>query len=339
MSLLSDLRVGSANIDLNVKRLFRDATGIATVPGTGTTQADGAPLTTSTAALTVSDGTVGWVLPPAKKGMRIMATNTVAAQTALVYAAVGEVINAIGTTAAFSQLGGSRAEYICDADAHWYVAAANLTGTSTTSTTAELNYLDLVTLGTGAASKAVVLDTGDDYIWPAAGILTYGVLKDPAGTTLGATAAELNKSDGIVATAYQVVVEELTFTQTTGSGTYTGTIAMPAGSQILDVAVHGIALWDGDTTSSLVVGDGGTANGFFTATDLKATDLLAGEVNNFEHPGGKAGVFIGSEQRVLYDSGARSVIGVLTQVGTGTTGRTRLVVTYANPTAVAATKA
>jgi hypothetical protein len=60
---------------------------------------------------------------------------------------------------------------------------------------AELAYLDIATLGTGAASKAVVLDAGEDYVWPATGILTYGVLKDPAGTTLGATVAELNKND------------------------------------------------------------------------------------------------------------------------------------------------
>lgn len=66
------------------------------------------------------------------------------------------------------------------------------TGTAVTSTAAELNYLDLTTLGTGAASKAVVLDAGDDYTWPATGILTYGVLND--GTTqLNATAAELNQ--------------------------------------------------------------------------------------------------------------------------------------------------
>jgi len=60
-----------------------------------------------------------------------------------------------------------------------------------TATAAELNYVDIATLGTGAASKAVVLDTGDDYTWPSAGILTYGVLND--GTTaLNATALELN---------------------------------------------------------------------------------------------------------------------------------------------------
>lgn len=56
------------------------------------------------------------------------------------------------------------------------------------------DYLEM-TKGTGVASRAVVLDSGDDFIWPATGILTYGVLKDPAGTTLGATAAELNYLD------------------------------------------------------------------------------------------------------------------------------------------------
>lgn len=62
-----------------------------------------------------------------------------------------------------------------------------------TATAAELNYLDITSLGTGAASKAVVLDTGDDYTWPAAGVLTYGVLAD-ASTTIGATAAEINSA-------------------------------------------------------------------------------------------------------------------------------------------------
>jgi len=61
-----------------------------------------------------------------------------------------------------------------------------------TASYAELNYNDITTLGTGAASKSVVLDAGEDYTWPATGILTYGVLKDPAGTALTATTAEIN---------------------------------------------------------------------------------------------------------------------------------------------------
>ncbi len=71
---------------------------------------------------------------------------------------------------------------------------------ASTTSQAEDNYLDITTLGTGAASKAVVLDSGEDYTWPATGVLTYGVLND--GTTaLGATAAELNNAADISAQA------------------------------------------------------------------------------------------------------------------------------------------
>lgn len=150
------------------------------------------------------------------------------------------------------------------------------------------------------------------------------------------SAAELDKLDGITANGAITVTETRVFTET-GAGTYTGTIVVPAGSYTLDVAVHGIALWDAATSASMIVGDTDD-DGFFTATNLKATDLLAGEVNNIEHPGGKAGVYIASEQRVLYNEAARTINGIVTSVGAGTAGRTHLVVTYVTPTAVAATK-
>jgi hypothetical protein len=78
-------------------------------------------------------------------------------------------------------------------DGTLFCDAFDLNGTGVTATGAELNYLDITTLGTGAASKAVVLDAGEDYTWPATGVLTYGVLND--GTTaLAATALELNRT-------------------------------------------------------------------------------------------------------------------------------------------------
>ena len=76
-------------------------------------------------------------------------------------------------------------------------------GAATTATAAELNYLDITTLGTGAASKAVVLDADEDYTWPATGVLTYGVLSDGT-TTLTATVAELNILDTVTATAAEL---------------------------------------------------------------------------------------------------------------------------------------
>jgi len=65
----------------------------------------------------------------------------------------------------------------------------SLGGTAVTATAAELNYLDLTALGTGEGSKAVVLDAGEDFTWPATGVLTYG------GTGITATGAEINYLD------------------------------------------------------------------------------------------------------------------------------------------------
>lgn len=155
----------------------------------------------------------------------------------------------------------------------------------------------------------------------------------------GVSAAELAKLDALASDAYPVVMASVLFTETAGAGTYTGTISLPAGSRIIDIGVDGIALWTAATSASMIVGDGADNDGFFVATNLKATDLLAGEINNIEHPGGLAGAYIASEQRVLYSAAARDVIGVVTTVGgSGTAGRTRLYVAYATATATNATK-
>lgn len=183
------------------------------------------------------------------------------------------------------------------------------------------------------------------YLDPVAGaareaLNAMAVTAAELGTLHGATptTAEINRLTGIPAAAGIVLMQSVLFTQTSGNGTYTGTIALPANSRIIDIGVDGIVLWDASTSASMVVGDAGSANGFFTATDLKATDLLAGEINNIEHPGGKAGAYIAAEQRVLYSATARNVIGVVTQVGTGAAGRTRLYVVYAVAVVGAATK-
>lgn len=149
------------------------------------------------------------------------------------------------------------------------------------------------------------------------------------------------KVNGVAAPAldYIVKMQEVTFTETSGAGVWTGTMALPAGSRIIDIGVDGQALWTSQTSADIIVGDDVDPDGFFTTTDLKATDLLAGEINNLEHPGGKAGAYIASEQRNLYSASARNVIAVITKVGTtGTAGRTRVYVCYAVPTAVAAVK-
>jgi hypothetical protein len=169
--------------------------------------------------------------------------------------------------------------------------------------------------------------------------LPSGAALKLAGVAISATAAQLNRASEVGSAASVLQMQEVTFTQTTGDGTYTGTLALPAGARIVDLGVDGQVLWNAGTSANIIVGDDVDPDGFFTETDLNATDLLAGEINNLEHPGGKAGAYITGEQRNLYQATARNVIGVVAQVGTGTNGRTRLYVVYAVPTATAATKA
>lgn len=107
-------------------------------------------------------------------------------------------------------------------------------GVEVTATAAELAYLDITTLGTGAASKAVVLNASGDYTYPATATIVYpssatltlqsGSTFDVAGTfnigavAMTATAAELNYLDiaslGTGAVSKAVVLS--------ATGTYTG---------------------------------------------------------------------------------------------------------------------
>ena len=110
--------------------------------------------------------------------------------------------------------------------------ALKIGGISATATAAELNYLDITTLGTGAASKAVVLDAGEDYTWPTAGVLTYG------GTAVTANGAEMNYLDlttlGTGAASKAVVLdtgEDYTW-PTAGVLTYGGTGITSTGAEL-----------------------------------------------------------------------------------------------------------
>jgi hypothetical protein len=128
-----------------------------------------------------------------------------------------------------------------------------------------------------------------------------------------------------------------------GAGTYTASVALPAGATLVDIIVDGIALWTAGTSATMKVGDGTDDDGYFTAVNLKATDLLAGESINFYAAGGKAGADIANSQvNRRYSAAARTIAGVVTSVGAGTAGRTRMTVIYTAPRScdvVAATKA
>jgi hypothetical protein len=171
----------------------------------GNSAATAAPLTKQVSAVTASNGTKAVSLPAAAETQApLLVINTVTTATLPVYPLDGgnDNINGGAEDAAWTLGPGQAGWFVPVSATQWWVMPA----TSLTATTAELQYLDIATLGTGAASKAVVLDSGEDYTWPATGVLTYGVLKDPAGTTLGATVAEINMAADV--SAKNVVITE-----------------------------------------------------------------------------------------------------------------------------------
>lgn len=145
-------------------------------------------------------------------------------------------------------------------------------------------------------------------------------------------------SGGIVNGLAEVHAQEITFTETGGALTYTGSVTIPAGSTILDIIVNGVALWDNSGAVTMKVGDVAVDNGYFTGINLKATDLLAGESISFESAGGKAGAYIANSQvSPRYSASARTISGIITTASTGgSAGRTRMTVLWVEPAVTSA---
>ena len=124
------------------------------------------------------------------------------------------------------------------------------------------------------------------------------------------------------------------------AGVHTVAIQVPAYSILLDVGIIGVALWNQGTSAGLIAGDADDDNGFIVSTDMKATDLLAGESiwvgSGTALAGGKIGAYIANSQWTIgsgvapqYNTASRVVTFTLTTVGTAaTTGETICVVKY-----------
>lgn len=183
---------------------------------------------------------------------------------------------------------------------------------------------------------------------------------DAAGVT--STAAELNKLDTVTATAAQieklasvssagglVFTEGVSFTED-GSGTsYVGTVVIPAGAVVHEIAFTTTVLWDG-TSATLKVGDDDDDDGYFTGVNLKATDLVVGEVLSTADDGlwggvdgaylttaGRRGQAAGGDSGFYY-GGANNVIFTVTPgAADGSAGRSFGWVRYSVPTFTAST--
>lgn len=140
-------------------------------------------------------------------------------------------------------------------------------------------------------------------------------------------------------TGTPVVCEERTFTEVAtfaAATTYTASVTIPAGATLVDIIVSQVALWTDATAASLEIGDATDPDGYYTAVDLKATDLLATQSLSFAQEGGVGGAyFAGTNTHILhrYNAAAHTITMVATATaGGGTAGRTRVLVVYALPT-------
>ncbi|HYE56886.1 MAG TPA: hypothetical protein VD948_00195 [Rhodothermales bacterium] len=148
-----------------------------------------------------------------------------------------------------------------------------------------------------------------------------------------------------------VISKTVAFTENASATTHTGTVVLPVGSTLHDIMITNKALWTGGT-ATMKVGDSADDDGYFVGVDMKATDLLVGEVLSLassETWGGKNGAYLvaatgrkgpTATNFGLYMDAGTSIIGVIT-VGTPATtvGRTFMTVTYSVGTASAAVAA
>lgn len=162
-----------------------------------------------------------------------------------------------------------------------------------------------------------------------------------SGTSVTLTATELGLLDGLTGVPVQSALRS--FTETTGAGTYTASVSVPAGALIHDIKVWSTALWTATTSATMKVGDATDDDGWFVGVNLKATDLLVGEEINFVQTGGKEGAYLSTStglRSAAYSASARTISGSVVTVGAaGSAGRTFMLVSWSLPTATAAAKA
>jgi hypothetical protein len=158
MSMLSKIAVAASIADFAVKKFFFDLLKIDTVAAAGSLISDATPLKYGRNVVTAANGTKAVRLPKAEVDASVVIINTVANQTLIVFPELAtDQINAITAGDAFSLVGGARGEFLCDTNGHWYVAAANLTGTSTSATTLQLDQAAIPSAGVETVAATNVI--------------------------------------------------------------------------------------------------------------------------------------------------------------------------------------
>ena len=230
MSVLSRLGIAASQLDLEVKKFLRGLLATSTIAAAGSDQTDATAITTGRVMVTAADGAKGVILPVAEIDMAVEVVNTVSNQDLLVYPNTSAQINALTvTTGAFTVVAGASRTFFCDAALHWYTGSANLTGVSTTASTAELNVLDGAVAANATTGKAAILGTN--------GAITFGGAVTAVGSFIIGSAdlseADLEQLDGI--TAGQSAPSKALVTDAAESLLWTTTDATASETVTLDV--------------------------------------------------------------------------------------------------------
>lgn len=244
-----------------------DAMTREALAATGTDAATGAVLTKQVTAVTASDGTKAVVLPAAAVATGpffVMNTVLTSGANLKVFPVDGgnDNINGEAEDAAFTMGPGAAAWFIPTSTTQWYVSdkAGVLTTKAednildgVTATAAELNYNDVATLGTLAASKAWTSDGSLDTVMPTGGLLTVqsgGAVTFNSGSTLtvdgttATTAAAAEHGAGAIGTAATPKTRRWTdrgviVTQTTFD--LTGLASVATANDVIGLAAGGVA--------------------------------------------------------------------------------------------------
>jgi hypothetical protein len=169
-----------------------------------------------------------------------------------------------------------------------------------------------------------------------------------AGVTDSSTSTLTNKTITDPAGSGFMITKLVAFTENATNTIHTGTVTLPAGAWLHNIEITNSVLWTGGT-ATMKVGDSVDDDGYFAGIDLKATDLVLGEVLSAADStnwGGKNGAYLvaatgrrgpAATNFGSYFAAGSDIIGVVT-VGTPATtaGRTWMSVTYSVGAVVAA---
>ena len=197
----------------------------------------------------------------------------------------------------------------------------------------------------------ITTTTANDTVDLTGSSVTAGTFASPTLTTPTLASPVLTAPNGATSTGV-MITKSVLFSEDATSTSHTGTVAIPAGAIVHNISINAGALWNPTTSATLKVGDTASDNGYFTGVNLKATDLLVGEVlstTNSTLWGGKEGAYLvaatGQRGPVTtnfgqYYAAGSNILGTITVVApNATAGRTIMSVTYSVGAAIAPVKA